>query len=112
MTERTNIYIDQGVDFSTTLSLFDEDIPIDVTGFEFFSQIRKIYSTAIIANFTISEVDPESGILNLILPASVTSELPPGKYVFDILLRYENGEITKILEGLVFIIQTVTRIES
>ena len=110
MTDRANLYINKNTDFQTPLFFFDEDGPIDLSNYTFFSQIRKIYSTSVIADFQINIEDPELGEVELFLSNDITKTLREGKYQYDILIQHVTGEVIKVLEGLVFITATVTQV--
>ena len=112
MTVRSNIYINKNTDFQAPLSFFDDDGPIDLSDYSFFGQIRKVYSTAIVAEFQFHLVDLVAGEVELYLTNETTKNLPEGKYQYDILIQHTTGEVTKVLEGLVFITSTVTQVVS
>lgn len=108
MGSRANIYIDQGTDFRITLELFDEDdLDLPITGYTFYSSMRKLYSTAKAAEF---EVYKANNDITLILDSDTTSLLDPGKYQYDVLMRKSTGEMSKIVEGLAFVISTITEV--
>jgi hypothetical protein len=111
MTDRANIYIYQGTDYQTPLEFYDQEGPIDVSGYTFAAQIRKMYSTTKIADFSFVMSDPENGYIEMRLANSVSQNLPEGKYQYDILATHPTNEVLKVLEGLVFIMPTVTRLE-
>jgi hypothetical protein len=110
MANRANLYINKNTDFQTPLSFFDDDGPIDMSAYTFFSQIRKVYSTGIVADFEFHLVNLEEGEVEMYLQSEVTKTLAEGKYQYDILIKHETGEVTKVLEGLVFITSTVTQV--
>ena len=111
MTDRANIYIFQGTDYQTPLEFFDDDGPIDVSGYTFVAQIRKVYSTKKIADFYFIMVDSENGVVEMRVDNEVTRNLPEGKYQYDILATHPTNEVIKVLEGLIFIMPTVTKLE-
>lgn len=111
MTTRANLYIDQGIDFTTPIELSGDDgSDFVITDQTFFCQARKIYSTSIIvsANVDVSIGDPPNDI-NLIIPGSATEITVPGKYQYDIIMLESNGSKKKLLEGLMFILPTITQ---
>jgi hypothetical protein len=112
MTDRSNIYISKNTDFQTPLSFFDDDGPIDLSDYTFYAQIRKVYSEKVIANFSFHLVNLLEGEVEMFLSNEVTKTLPEGKYQYDILIQHVTGEITKVLEGLVFVTSTVTQVVS
>ena len=111
MADRANIYIYQGTDFQTPLYFYDADGPIDVSDYTFYSQIRKMYSESKIGvDFTFLMEDPVNGKVEMTMQDSVSMTLEPGKYQFDVMAVHPTDEITKVLEGLIFVEPTVTKI--
>jgi hypothetical protein len=110
MTARTNIYVDQGTDFSTSIELFDSvENSFNVTGKTFYGGVRKVYSTTKLFDFDIeiANTAPTNDI-TLTISADKTAEVTPGKYQYDIVMIDANNAKTKILEGLLFITPTIT----
>jgi hypothetical protein len=108
MSSQLNIYIDKGTDFRLTVELFDEDdLDLPISNYEFFGDIRKIYSNKRAAEF---EFQKSSNDITLILGADSTSQLAPGKYQFDIIMKKPTGELSKIINGLAFVISTITEV--
>lgn len=108
MSSQANIYIDQGTDFRLTIELFDEDdldLPIDY--YTFYADMKKLYSTTKAAEF---EVQKANNDITLVLSSDVTSYLKEGKYQYDVLMKKPTGEISKIVNGLAFVIPTITEV--
>lgn len=112
MTTRANLYVDQGVDFLLRLEVvLDENTS---EGLNFYSSARKIYSTEKLLDFTafVEENGSELTIdLNLFIGAEKTADLKPGKYQYDVIYTNQSGNVKKLLEGLLYIIPTITRPE-
>jgi hypothetical protein len=113
MTTRANLYVDQGVDFLVSLELkTDDGDEYEITNQEFFCQVRKIYSTTIQFQARLEViVNDITNELNFYIDPEDTKNIQPGKYQYDILMKKIDGETTKILEGLLFIIPTITKLE-
>jgi hypothetical protein len=112
MTTRANLYVDQGIDFSITLDLFDAGgSDFEVADQEFFCSVRKLYSSSIAfeANTFVDTSDNDINSLELSIPASTTRNVEPGKYQYDIVMRTDQGT-SKILEGLLFLLPTISRV--
>lgn len=108
MSSQLNIYIDRGTDFRLTVELFDEDdldLPID--NYTFYSEVKKLYSSKPSAEF---EIEKANNDITLVLDNDVTSQLKPGKYSYDVLMKKPTGEISKIVNGLAFVISTITEV--
>lgn len=108
MSSQVNINIDTGTDFILTVELFNEaDFDLPIENYEFFGNIRKLYSTKLIAAFQFQKSDNN---ITLILSSDTTKQLVPGKYQYDVLMQKPTGEITKIIDGLAFVIPTITHV--
>lgn len=111
MTTQANIYIDQGTDFATGIDVVDDQNEIvDLTLATLEGQARKLYSSEVLFQFDISVSSPLEGKATLELPIETTAALAPGKYRYDVMINLANGKRFKLLEGLVFIIETVTEL--
>jgi hypothetical protein len=120
MSSQLNIYIDKGTDFSLTVELFDEnDSALDIAATTFYGSMRKVYSERNAANFVITKnggsdanTDPTLDSITIALDADTTSQLKPGKYPYDILMKKagDEGEISKIVEGIAFVVSTITEV--
>lgn len=109
MASRANIYIDQGSDFRISFDLFDaDDQELGISTYDFFSSMKKMYSELSVADFDIEK--SANNDVTLLLDADVTSSLKPGKYQYDVLMRKTTGEMSKIVEGLAFVVSTVTEV--
>ena len=110
MTTRANLYVDQGADFLVGLDLLTDDGEIYiVTTEQFFCQIRKVYSSSVTfeAELEIAQCGDDSQ-LQLFISNNKTKNINPGKYHYDIIMKLDNGVVQKLLEGLLFILPTVT----
>ena len=108
MSSQLNIYIDKGTDFRLTVELFDEDdLDLPISNYDFFGDIRKLYSTKRAAEFEFQKTEND---ITLIIGADITSQLTPGKYQFDVIMKKPTGELSKILNGLAFVISTITEV--
>jgi hypothetical protein len=111
MASRANIYIDKGADFRTAIELFNEagaeyaDATINV--YNFYSSIKKVYSDSAIVNFTIEKANND---ITLVLTDQQTGSLKPGKYQYDVIMQKQTGELSKIVEGLAIVVDTVTEV--
>jgi|TARA_B110000977_G_scaffold158566_1_gene202107 hypothetical protein len=111
MASRANIYIDKGLDFRQSLELFNEagveytDAEIQV--YNFYSGIRKVYSSTAAVSFTVEKANND---ITLILTDQQTDTLTPGKYQYDVVMEKQTGELTKIVEGLAIVVDTITEV--
>ena len=100
-----NLSLDQGVDFNVTITLDDSsNNPIDLTGYTGQSLLRQSYYSGLnVYAITVTIPSPAiSGNIQLTMPASSTSYIPPGRYVYDVIIS--NGLLTtKVLQGIMVV---------
>ena len=108
MAIKSNLVVDQGSTFTTTIDLTDEnDDPIDLSTYTGAGQIRTHYTSSNSTPFTVS-LGGAAGTVTLDLTATQTANLTAGRYVFDVELT-TGSTISRILEGIVTVTPQVTR---
>jgi|TARA_B100001094_G_scaffold39332_2_gene33814 hypothetical protein len=108
----TNLLIEQGANFSSTITLFnDDDTVFNLTGYTAAGQIRKSYSSSSAsATFTISfSADRSEGQITLSLTSTQTAAVEEGRYVYDIEVTSSDSVVTRVLQGTVTVSPNVTR---
>lgn len=107
----SNLYIDQGSDFSVIVTLTNQDgTPLDLGAFVVKSQFRKSYQSSIAVNFEVSIYNEAAGKIKLKLPADVSSSIQAGRYLYDVEVSNTLGEKRRALEGIIVITPEITRI--
>lgn len=107
MATRINLFVDQGSDYRSTVQLEDENGPIDLTSYTARGSFREHYSslTAYPINIGLSN----TGVVELQIPASLTSGIRAKRYVYDIELVSSANVVSRIIEGILTINPEVTR---
>lgn len=92
-----DIYLTQGTDFDTTISLKDDDYqPINIANYEFTSKVRKGPLTSIVAGiFTCNVSNSQNGIVRVRMNAANTKNIEMGRYFYDIF--YTNANTTNVI---------------
>lgn len=110
MAQFVEIDIDQGADFTLDLGLKNDDgTSKNVVGYTFSSSIKKsYYSVNEVASFSINTTDAINGSVILSLSAAATSEIKPGRYLFDIKQVDANNKVERLTEGIVTINPQIT----
>lgn len=105
------LFIEQGTTFNTTITLDDVNgDAFDLTGVTPKAQVRKSYYSAnASANFDVTIPIPTNGLISLTLNAPATSNLKPGRYVYDVVIKDSANTVTRVLEGTVNVVPQVTR---
>ena len=107
----SNIIINSGSDFSQTYDLESSDTnsPLNLTGYAISSQMRKYSGSSTAVSFATTAIQPpSSGSIKISLTSEQTTDLKPGRYVYDVLLT-KDGVKTKVIEGMVLVKEGVTR---
>jgi len=108
MATKANLTIDQGSDYTTTITLTDgAGTPINISTYTGNGQIRKYYTSTTAVDFDITTAD--NGNITLSLDSNTTNNMIAGRYVYDVELTDISGNISRVLEGIVTIKPGVTR---
>ena len=103
--------IDQGSDFAVELDIqADDGTPMNLTGFQVYSQFRKSYNSVIGYQFETQVLNGPAGKIKLTLNGVTSSDIRPGRYLYDIEVYSPGNSKTRIVEGIVTINPEITRI--
>jgi len=116
MSVELNLVIEQGANFSNTITIAEDDgTPKDLTNFTFDGAIRRSYSSLTAIDLTVGTDDPLTGVVTLSMEAADTAELKPKRYVYDVymtapgLTSGATGVRTRVVEGIVSVTPSVSR---
>jgi hypothetical protein len=106
------LYIDQGADFSTGITLYSDNgiTPLNLTGFTFTSQMRKSYASSTATTFTITTPNPLTGQVILSLTAVQTGTLKAGRYLYDIEMVDNLTYRSRPVEGIIIVSPQITQV--
>ena len=106
----SNIVIEQGYDFDTSFQLEDTrtNSPLILTDVSTEAKLRKHYGSSTAVSFATTVTSPETGIVSISLTGSQTTNIKPGRYVFDVKLSNAGREY-KAVEGSALVRGGVTR---
>ena len=106
----SNLFIDQGSDFSVIVTLKHQDgTAINLTGYSLASQFRKSYQSSSYTPFTVSIDNATQGKIKLALLGSASSAIQAGRYLYDVEITSGAGVRKRALEGIVVISPEITR---
>jgi hypothetical protein len=107
----TNLVIHTGTDFEQTFVFEDENTnsALNLNGYTGCAKIKKYSSSSSSTSFLISITGPDQGRARLSIGSTVTSELKPGKYFYDMILKDPDGKLDRVIEGEVLIKKAVTQ---
>lgn len=109
MATKANITVDQGSDYSTTITLTDDDgDAINLSGYTAEAQIRKHYTSTNAVSFSTSMAESNGQII-LSLTSTQTNNMTSGRYVYDVEITDSSNTISRVIEGILTITPGVTR---
>lgn len=119
---RIGIELDQNTDFNLVVTLSNTSGPIDITGYQFKSQMRPTTDPSIVPPtaefiFTILNQTTNKGQVKWFLPAASDDEdtIPLSKatalvvprqltpFLFDVKMKDTLNQISRIVEGIIYI---------
>ena len=106
-----NLQIDTGVNFQHGFSLGDNDTGtyLNLNNYTVNSQMRKWAGSTRSVSFASTVTDAEQGQLQISLGSTETTDIKPGRYMYDVLLEDAGGFKYKVVEGMVLVRAGVTR---
>ena len=107
-----NLIIDQGSDFSSTITLEDNvGNAIDLTNYTIRGQVRRTYTSSVSYPFTCTKLTSQGpGKIKIQLSPTQTGTMKPGRYVYDVEIVHTTGTpVVRVVEGQVTVTPRVTR---
>ena len=111
MAQSLNLRIDQGSDYLINLTVSDETgIPYDLNEWTANSSFAKHHTSSTYYDFNTETIVPNAGNLNLVLPGADSSNIPAGRYYYDVVLKSNaNTAVKRVMQGVVTIDPKVSR---
>ena len=110
MASISNIFIDQGATFTTTVTVTDANgDAVNLSGYSVAAQIRKTFLSSTATAFTATISNASSGEITISLTPTQTTALEAGRFVYDVLITASGGTKTRVVEGQVTVHPSVTR---
>jgi hypothetical protein len=108
----SNLYIDQGAEFSTTLVINgSNNTPLTLSGYTITGHIRKTYSSSSYVPFSFELLTGTPGGVEASLTSAITKDMNPGLYVYDIVLKDNtDNSLTRVIEGTANVSPGVTQL--
>jgi hypothetical protein len=106
----SEIVIEQNATFITKVNV--EDVynnPVNLTGYTAASQMRKSYYSSSFYTIQTEVTGTSNGEITLTMSAANTANLPIGRMVYDLIIDDGNSNVTRVVEGIVTVLPSVTR---
>jgi hypothetical protein len=99
-----NIEIDKGTDLSVDFTIKDAaGNVVDFSDCDFLGYIRESgISNNHVYELSCSAPTPSNGVLNIAMTHDATTQLPPGRYFYDVVM-IKDSVYTKILSGIAIV---------
>ena len=111
MASITNLFIDQGSDYSNIITVESANgVGLNLTNFTVKSQMRKSYTSSISYDFSADIYSAPDGQIILQLSAADSEEIPPGRYLYDVEITSNLNIKTRVVEGIVTITPQITQV--
>ena len=106
----SEIVIEQGATFNTTINVEDTaGAAINLYGYTANSMMRKSYYSTSATTMTSTVTGTANGEVTLSVSATNTAGLTPGRYVYDVIITSPTSVVTRVVEGIVTVLPSVTR---
>ena len=102
--------IEQGADFNTTINVNDgTGAAQNLTSYTAAAQMRKSYYSTTANSFTVTISSPANGEISMAMTSANTANLTPGRYLFDLVMTSPANIKTRVVEGIITVLPSVTR---
>ena len=102
--------IEQNADFTTTITVNDgTGAAQNLTSYTAAAQMRKSYYSSTANNFTVTVSNAANGEITMAMTAANTANLTAGRMLYDLLITSPTSVKTRVVEGIVTILPSVTR---
>ena len=82
---------------------------MNLAGYSASSQIRKSYYSTTANSFTSTITSNANGEITLSMTAANTANLTAGRYLYDLLITAPDTTKTRVVEGIITVLPSVTR---
>jgi hypothetical protein len=106
----SELFLEQGATFNTSITLDDvSGVAFNLVNYTATSQMRKSYYTSSYHTITSTITNAANGEITLSITAANTTNITPGRYVYDLRITSPSNTVTRIVEGIVTVLPSVTR---
>jgi hypothetical protein len=105
------ITIEQGANLTSTVTVNDtQGDAVNLSTYSASAQLRKSYYSSSANTLTATITGNANGQITLSMTAANTSNLTPGRYVYDLIIRNStDNSVTRVVEGTAVVLPSVTR---
>lgn len=106
----SELAVEQGATFSTVINIEDTaGTALNLYAYSANSMMRKSYYSSSYNTITATVTGIANGEVTLSMTAANTANLTPGRYVYDVIITSPTNVVTRVVEGIVNVLPSVTR---
>jgi hypothetical protein len=109
MSGKYNIVAEQGATFNLNFRVETDGTAWNLSDYTFAMQVRRSTSSSTTLLNITSATMTSLGRVSVTVPAATMSDVPAGRWVYDIELTSSGDEVTRILEGRFIVSPQVTQ---
>lgn len=109
MSGKYNIVAEQGATFNLNFRVETDGTAWNLSDYTFAMQVRRSTSSSTTLLNITSATMTSLGHVSVTVPAATMSDVPAGRWVYDIELTSSGDEVTRILEGRFIVSPQVTQ---
>jgi hypothetical protein len=109
MSGKYNIVAEQGATFNLNFRVETDGTPWDLSDYTFAMQVRRSSSSTTTLLDVTSATMTSVGHVSVEVSAAEMTDVPAGRWVYDIELTSSGDEVTRILEGRFIVTPEVTQ---
>jgi len=103
-----NITINQNADFRRSFQVKENNVILDITSYTFSGRLKQTFNATSYVDFTATVTDGPAGTFSVLLVDTVTADMDPGTWVYDIMMTDAATDKTRLIQGNAFVKQGVT----
>ena len=103
-----NITINQNADFRRSFQVKESNIILDITNYSFSGRLKPSFNSTSYVDFTATVTDGPAGTFSILITDTVTADMDPGTWVYDIIMTDSAADKTRLIQGNAFVKQGVT----
>lgn len=109
MSGKYNIVAEQGATFNLNFRVETDGVAWNLSTYTFAMQVRRSTSSSTTLLNVTSATMTSAGHVSVTVSAATMSDVPAGRWVYDIELTSSGDEVTRILEGRFIVSPQVTQ---
>jgi hypothetical protein len=105
-----NFIVERNADYSSEINITNESngSPLNLAGYTSQATMKRSHTSSVSYNINVEFADRIGGVLRIFLTNEETSNIPAGRYVYDVIITSPNGVKTRVVEGIIEVSPGVT----